>query len=301
MTGYMAEMRKIVGRRTIIQCAASVLCVDGRGRVLLGRRSDNHLWGYAGGAAEIDERAEDCARRELQEEMGLTAEELTFFCVNSGPEAHYVYPNGDEVSNFEIVFLCRRWRGEPRALDGEMEALRFFAPQEIRLSQISPPIRPVMEAFLRRPRESAPPPERLQVRCFGYFEVFYQGVPVPFGRTKSKELFAFLVDRRGSACTAEEAIASLYEDTGPEEMKKAKQSLRNLVHDLKETLGRLGQGEALIRRGGALAIRPELLDCDYYRLLKDDLPSAHRFRGEYMEQFSWAERTKAALTFGQQR
>ena len=100
---------------------------------------------------------------------------------------------------------------------------------------------------------------------------------------------------------AEEAIASLYEDTGPEEMKKAKQSLRNLVHDLKETLGRLGQGEALIRRGGALAIRPELLDCDYYRLLKDDLPSAHRFRGEYMEQFSWAERTKAALTFGQQR
>ena len=37
---------------------------------------------------------------------------IEFFCVNSGPEAHYIYPNGDEVSNFEIVYLCRKWHGE---------------------------------------------------------------------------------------------------------------------------------------------------------------------------------------------
>ena len=41
-TGYMAEMRKLVGHRTIIQCAASIICVDQDGRMLLGRRSDNH-------------------------------------------------------------------------------------------------------------------------------------------------------------------------------------------------------------------------------------------------------------------
>ena len=150
MTGYIQEMRKLVGHRTIIQCAASVICVDASGRALLGRRSDNHLWGYSGGSAEIDERAEDCARRELLEEMGLTADELEFFFLNSGPETHYVYPNGDEVSNYEIVYLCHRWHGEPRAHDGEMEELRFFAPEEINLSEISPPIRPVMAAFIRR-------------------------------------------------------------------------------------------------------------------------------------------------------
>ena len=150
MTGYIQEMRKLVGHRTIIQCAASVICMDASGRALLGRRSDNHLWGYSGGSAEIDERAEDCARRELLEEMGLTADGLEFFFLNSGPETHYIYPNGDEVSNFEIVYLCRRWHGKPRARDGEMEELRFFAPEEIDLSQISPPIRPVMAAFIRR-------------------------------------------------------------------------------------------------------------------------------------------------------
>ena len=144
MTGYISEMRKLVGHRTIIQCAASIICLDKKGRVLLGKRSDNHKWGYAGGAVEIDERVEDCAKRELQEEMGLIADELEFFCVNSGPEAHYIYPNGDEVSNFEIIYLCRSWQGKPTAVDGEMEEVRFFSPDEIKLSEISPPIRSVV-------------------------------------------------------------------------------------------------------------------------------------------------------------
>ncbi len=148
MTGYIAEMRKIVGHKTIIQCAASIICVDKDGRILLGKRSDNKKWGYSGGAVEIDEYVEDCAKRELFEEMGLVAEELEFFFVNSGPEAHYIYPNGDEVSNFEVIYLCRKWHGEPKSLDGEMLDLRFFACDEIDLSEISPPIRRVVEKYI---------------------------------------------------------------------------------------------------------------------------------------------------------
>ena len=153
MTGYIAEMRKLVGHRTLIQCAASIICVDEQGRILLGKRSDNKMWGYSGGAVEIDERVEDCAKRELYEEMGLTAEELEFFYVNSGPEAHYIYPNGDEVSNFEIIYICRKWHGEPKSLDGEMEELRFFSCDEIDLSWISPPIRQVVAAYIQKANE----------------------------------------------------------------------------------------------------------------------------------------------------
>jgi 8-oxo-dGTP pyrophosphatase MutT (NUDIX family) len=148
MTGYIAEMRKIVGHKTIIQCAASIICVDKDGRILLGKRSDNKKWGYSGGAVEVDEYVEDCAKRELFEEMGLVAEELEFFFVNSGPEAHYIYPNGDEVSNFEVIYLCRKWHGEPKSQDGEMLDLRFFACDEIDLSEISPPIRRVVEKYI---------------------------------------------------------------------------------------------------------------------------------------------------------
>ena len=71
MSGYINEMRKLVGHRTIIQCAASIICIDENGKILLGRRNDNHLLGYSGGSLEIDECVEDCAKRELLEEMGI--------------------------------------------------------------------------------------------------------------------------------------------------------------------------------------------------------------------------------------
>ncbi|MBR1765368.1 MAG: NUDIX domain-containing protein [Ruminococcus sp.] len=144
--GYIMDLRKVVGHRTLIQAAASVIIMDREGRVLLGKRSDNGFWGYSGGSLEIDERVEDCARRELLEEMGLTANSLEFFMVNSGPEAHYVYPNGDEVSNVEIIYLCRDYSGEPRMADGEMTELRFFSLDD--LPPISPPIRPAMERLV---------------------------------------------------------------------------------------------------------------------------------------------------------
>lgn len=143
-------MRKLVGHRTIIQCAASIICVDEKNRILLGRRSDNHMLGYSGGSVEIDERVEDCAKRELREEMGLEANQLEFFCVNSGPEAHYIYPNGDEVSNFEIVYLCRDWAGTPISVDGEMTDLKFYSADEFNFNEISPPIRHIVKLFAQK-------------------------------------------------------------------------------------------------------------------------------------------------------
>ena len=150
MTGYMKEMRKLVGHRTIIQCAASIICVDADNNILLGRRSDNHMLGYAGGSVEIDEHVEDCARRELFEEMGIVAQKLEFFCVNSGPETHYIYPNGDEVSNIEIIYVCKEWEGIPKSVDGEMADLKFYPPAEIILDEVSPPIRHVIASFVHK-------------------------------------------------------------------------------------------------------------------------------------------------------
>ena len=150
MSGYIMDIRKSVGHSTVIQCAASIIILDDQNRVLLGKRSDNHMWGYSGGSVEIDEKIEDCARRELLEEMGIEALNMEFFYVNSGAEVHYVYPNGDEVSNIEIVFICRDWRGEPRMADGEVEELGFFNIDEITVDEISPPIRPVWRKLVER-------------------------------------------------------------------------------------------------------------------------------------------------------
>ena len=41
---------------------------------------------------------------------------------------------------------------------------------------------------------------RIFIQCFGNFEVFCDGVPIQFGRRKAKELFAYLVNKKGATC-----------------------------------------------------------------------------------------------------
>ena len=152
--GYILDLRKFVGHRPLIQVGASVIAEDPLGRVLLQLRADNHCWGYCGGSIEIDERVEDAAARELYEETGLVAKELELFGVWSGPELHYVYPNGDEVSNIDIVFLCREYSGELKPQRSEVEELRFFSVDEIP-ENLSPPIRPVLETWMAGKRRQS--------------------------------------------------------------------------------------------------------------------------------------------------
>ena len=131
MSSYIMDLRKIVGHRPLLQVGASVIVVDEENRVLLQLRSDNHCWGYAGGSVELDEPVEEAAKRELFEETGLIAQELELFGVFSGKDTHYVYPNGDEVSNIDIVYICRKYTGSLICQEGEVDKLKFFNPNEL--------------------------------------------------------------------------------------------------------------------------------------------------------------------------
>lgn len=152
MSEYIMDLRKIVGHRPLLQVGASVIVENARGEILLQKRADNHMWGYAGGSVELDEVVEEAAKRELFEETGLIAESLELFGVFSGPEYHYVYPNGDEVSNVDIVYLCKSFSGELKRQESEVDELRFF-PSDALPEMITPPnripLRRWMESKLR--------------------------------------------------------------------------------------------------------------------------------------------------------
>ena len=137
------DMRKVVGHRCILQVGASVILEDEHGRVLLQKRVDNHMWGYAGGSVELDEKVEDAAKRELYEETGLIANSLELFGVFSGKELHYIYPNGDEVSNIDVVYVCRDYCGELKRQEDEVVELKFF-DYDNQPEKLSPPIKPVL-------------------------------------------------------------------------------------------------------------------------------------------------------------
>ncbi len=152
MSDYIKEMRRFVGHRPVIQCGASVIVVTSDKRVLLQKRADNGLWGYHGGAVELDEDVRLAAARELYEETGLTAKSLELFDVFSGPDMHHKYPNGDEVSNIDIVFICREFDGIIRPQKGEVLELRYFPIDDIPI-EITPPNIAALLAFIEKERE----------------------------------------------------------------------------------------------------------------------------------------------------
>ena len=140
-----------------------------------------------------------------------------------------------------------------------------------------------------------PSADKLQVQCFGHFEVFWHGKAVIFQRKQSKELLAFLIDREGRACSAEEIASALWEDD--DDMQTAKARIRLILHDLRATLREIGMEDVLIRERRQLAIRKDKVDCDYYRMLAGDMNAVNAFGGTYMTEYSWAELTAGRLHF----
>ena len=129
----------------------------------------------------------------------------------------------------------------------------------------------------------------LTVKCFGNFEVYAKGEKLTFKRSKTKELFAFLVDRNGAGVTVAEIEAALWEN---DEDQKNHNYIHQLFHDLRQSLEAVGVDGIFERNNYFYSINPEKLDCDYYSYLKTGKPE---FRGEYMSQYSWAEETCGLL------
>ena len=132
----------------------------------------------------------------------------------------------------------------------------------------------------------------LTVKCFGDFEVYAKNEKVVFKRLKSKELFAFLIDRKGAGMTARQICAVLF----PDDMDDAKNSayLRQLVMDLKNTLKAVGAENVLCHETPCYRVDTSLIKCDYISYLETGKPEFH---GEYMTQYSWAEESCAMLLF----
>ena len=132
----------------------------------------------------------------------------------------------------------------------------------------------------------------LTVKCFGNFEVYAKDEVLMFKRLKTKELFAFLVDRKGAGMTAKQICAVLF----PEDTDDSKNAayLRQLVMDLKNTLKTVGAERVLCHDTPCYYVDTALIKCDYISYLETGKPE---FRGEYMTQYSWAEDTCAMLQF----
>ncbi|MDO4547940.1 MAG: response regulator [Clostridia bacterium] len=146
---------------------------------------------------------------------------------------------------------------------------------------------------LRNPPRRKAPAKRIRAQCFGDFELFVDEKPVVFARSKSKEMLAYLVDRRGASCSATKIASALWDDGVYD---RARQKLFSTIYaDMLKAL-RLVSAENIIKRSGnGMAVDANAFDCDYYMALQGDMVSVNSFMGEYMAAYSWAEFTTGAL------
>ncbi|MCR5105400.1 MAG: response regulator [Eubacterium sp.] len=175
-----------------------------------------------------------------------------------------------------------------------------FAYQSFQLHASGFVLKPITKEALLRELDNLRNPVEIQrngiirVQCFGNFEVFDKDDhPVKFKRSRSKEIFAYLIDRRGALCSVGELCGVIFEDR--EEDRNLKKQMRVFIASLREDLSKIGAEKVLIKGWNAYGVDLSLIDCDYMDYLKGDSVAVNSFMGEYMLQYSWSEMTLGEL------
>ena len=135
--------------------------------------------------------------------------------------------------------------------------------------------------------------KRIRVQTFGSFEIFVDGAPVRFGRSKAKELLAYLVDRRGAGVSTQELIGVLFEDRDSD--ASAGSLVRTLVSDMLHSLRAVNAEDMIDKSRNRLSVVTDTFSCDYYEFLAGDVAAINAYGGEYMVNYSWAEFTTGVL------
>jgi len=155
-------------------------------------------------------------------------------------------------------------------------------------------IREELENLFRNvPRPGEEEADRLQVKCFGNFEVFFRGTPLNFRRSKAKELLAYLVMKQGGGCTVRELSGALFDDDCYDEARQ--NYLQKIISSMMSALRDVGMESVIFKNFNQLSVDASKLDCDYYRFLHWEPDAMRAYCGEFMNQYSWGEFTAGYL------
>ena len=126
---------------------SAVALIDRDGRVLLAKRPAGKrmagLWEFPGGKIETGETPEAALIRELGEELGIDTAES---CLAPLTFASHSY---DDFHLLMLVYVCRKWSGTPRQLEGgELAWVRASRLRDYDMPPADVPLIPVLQDLL---------------------------------------------------------------------------------------------------------------------------------------------------------
>ena len=224
--------------------------------------------------------------------------------INDGQHADVVFSDIEMPGLSGLEFAVKLKGLAPNTRVVFVTAYRDYAIEAFKIKAHGYLLKPlsvedVKEELKYVPAEETGSSGKLVVKCFGHFDVYWNGEPLIFSRKRSKELLAYLIDRNGAACSSQEIGNALWREGNDNRAEQNR--IRVLVNDLRNTLKQIGMEGLLIREHRELAIRRDMVDCDYFRMLDGDMDAVNAYRGEYMIEYSWAELTNAKLYFRERK
>lgn len=121
----------------------AVALIDAIGRVLVQQRAPHRsmagLWEFPGGKIEPGETPEAALVREVHEELGIGVH------LDDLAPAAFASAALGERHLLLLLYVVRRWRGEPGALDAS--AIRWATIGELRDLEMPPADRPLVNAL----------------------------------------------------------------------------------------------------------------------------------------------------------
>ena len=132
--------------------------------------------------------------------------------------------------------------------------------------------------------------KRIRIQCFGNFEVFADGKPVHFKYEKTKEVFAYVVSRRGALCSNNEIIVNVWDDD-----EDHNSYLRGIRKDLLDTLKKFDSEDIINYQRGKFGLDTDKVSCGYYDFIEGDVIAINKYTGEFMSQYSFADMINAEL------
>lgn len=115
---------------------ATVILSNDKGQILLLKRADEPSkgwWDLPGGFVDEDESLEEAAQRELMEEVGLQATDLTY--AGSFPDDYYY--RGEIIPVVGVIFTGKVKDESKATISDEATEFKFFNKQDIPIEQVA--------------------------------------------------------------------------------------------------------------------------------------------------------------------